>query len=292
MYIFIRDQAYRKRIERFIHLNYADYSWLYLPTDKSQIDPDVAGEVLTDDLTFQPLNMTMHYIVEAEDERPNYHYKYQSFRAIIEAIKGRQLVERQTAARIVVVSSLLGGCGKTTFARQMAELLSTTRAVLLVDLLSPARSAENMLSEHLITSRHNRSFKLSDCVQQSGGLSSVGGFFSSRDLQGVAEQDVRQGMQNLLRSSPYRDVVIDAPALPHCPSIIEIGDVNYLIRDGTRVAEERAIISGMGIVVEAFKSIQTRTDGAVLRSLPEDGDLQNYQLALRNILSEDGIYEY
>ncbi len=292
MYIFIRDEAYRKRIERFIHLNYADYNWLYLLSDSAQLDTAMSAEVLTDDLTFAPANATVHYIVEADDKRPNYHYKFQSFRRLIESIKGCQSARSElTTARIIVISSLIGGCGKTTLANQMASLMAVAHPVLLVNLLAPAQSAKDMLSEYLITSQHNRAFKLADCVEQVAGIARLGGFFDSRDLTDLAADDIKQSAQQLFRTSGYRNVIIDAPALPFCRSIIDFGDVTYLLRDATRQAEEMAIMTGMGLA-NSFKPVYMRSLEAAPRSLPSDQNLQDYRLALRNILTEDGIYEY
>ncbi len=292
MYIFIRDQEYRKRVERFINLNYADYNWLYLITDPAQLDANSATEVLTDELTFAPTNATVHYIVDADDHRPNYHYKYRSFRGLIETIKGSRATRRASPmARIVVISSLVGGCGKTTLANQMANLMAGTAPVLLVNLLAPAQSAKGMLSEHLITSQHNRAFNLADCVDQVDGIARLGGFFDNRDLLDLATDDIRQSALALFRSSGYRNVIIDAPALPHCRSIIDFGDVTYLLRDATRRSEEVAIMTGMGLG-NAFKPIYVRSPEPSARTLPTNQNLRDYRLALRNILTEDGVYEY
>ncbi len=293
MNIYIIDEAYKKRIKRFMQMHYGLSQKINLLEDLAQLDRLPARQLLTDDLSLVRPDCDVHYIVDAVDARPNYHCKHQNFKHLIEQLVGQiTAVDDAVRTRLIVVTSLVGGVGKTTVARQMAKLLGRGQPSLVVALLTPQSSGRQTLSEFVVTQRHNSHFNLANYVVNDDGVAHLSGFFSPAELSDAVLAGVFDGVRQLFAKSPYREIVIDAPPLPYCQSLVNYVDCTYLVRSEARRLEEQKIIDGLQLPLNRWQLINSRPLTRQRRSLPDLTSAAHYQEALTNILIEDGLYEY
>ncbi len=292
MNIYLFDEAYKKRVKRFIQLNYGLSQKIRLLDDLSQLDSTFSRCLLTDDLTVMRSDLELHYIVEQVDDHANHHFKYHNFRDLIAQLVGDLTISDDALTRIIVVTSLVGGVGKSTVARHIAKQLGESRQSLLLPLLTPQNSSKQTLSEFVITQRHNRQFNLANYVSTVDGVAELKGFFRAEELSDDVLKSVFSGIRQLFAKSPYREIIIDAPPLPYCQSLPDYADYTYLIRAEQRHAEERRISEGLQLSVAHWQSIINRPAHSTRRSLPDLMQRADYNEALCNILIEDGLYEY
>ncbi len=293
MNIYLLDEAYKKRVKRFIQLNYGLSQKIRLLDDLAELDSSFSSRLLTDDVTLERSDVELHYIVESVDQRPNYYFKYQNFRHLMEQLVGNLTASDDVAlTRIIAITSLVGGVGKSTVARQIAKQLSKSRPCLLLTLLQPQTSSKQTLSEFVVTQRHNKQFDLTNYVTKRDGIAELAGFFRAEELSDSVLKSVFSSVRQLFAKSPYREIIIDAPPLPYCQTLPDYVDYTYLISDAQRHAEEQNISSALQLPIAHWQTIVNRVVQPTARSLPDIIQMTDYQQALCNILIEDGLYEY
>ncbi len=294
MYIYIRDNDYKKRIKRFTQFNYSAHKSLRIIDDLNLIDSRQSNLLLTDDLSINRSDINVHHIVDGIAEGVNQHSKYQNFKQLLDQIDGRLTNSSANGrARMILVTSLVGGVGKSTVAQNITKIVGKKRHSLLLKLYAPKISSKNTLSEFVITQRHNRSFNLKDYVSVENELHQVDGFFAAEELADEVITSIFDNARNLFDASVYQEIIIDAPPLPHCKALTHLVDHVYLVRSEQRFVEEEKIVTAMQLTIKNWSQIINNVNGGKnARCLPPLDNDMAYQVALSNILIEDGLYEY
>ncbi len=294
MYFYIVDSDYKKRIKRFIQMNYARYCQLEMIDDLAALNHLSDAILITDDLTINLETVDVHYVVSSDDGRANYHYKYQNFKQLLAQLGAVSNCERRQAARIIVVTSLLGGVGKSSMARAITNMLGRSRESLLLRLFVPKCSSKQTLSQFIASQRHNNNFNLAAQTKHVDGIATLDGFFAAAELADNVLGDVFVEAKRLFDSSIYREIVVDATALPYCRSLFKFADHCYVLRSRQRRSEEAQLLADLQLDLADWQQIicSNSTDDSTLYQLPDSADRQAYQEAVRNILIEDGLYEY
>ncbi len=294
MYIFIHDNDYKKRIKRFMQLNYSANKSLHIIDDLNLIDSRQSTLLLTDDLSVNRPDLNVQYVVDGVVQGDNQHSKFQNFKQLIEQIGGNLTNENlKRKTRITLVTSLVGGVGKSTVAQNITKIIGRSGQSLLVNLFAPKTSGKNTFSEYVVTHRHNRSFDLTKHVTVENGLNRLDGFFAAEELTDTVIASVFDSIKNLFSASPYQEIIIDAPAIPYCKAMAERVDHVYLIRSEKRFAEEEQIAANMQLQMADWSQIINGVSGKPsARCLPLLDNEAAYDVALSEILIEDGLYEY
>ncbi len=247
MHIYIRDQNYKKRIKRFMQLNFSTNKNLHLLDDINQLTKIQSSLLLTDDQSIVRPDLNIHYLVDHIPQTDNQHHKFQNFRQLIEQIDNSILTMTKHKARIILVTSLVGGVGNSTVAQNIASILAKPADSLKVKLYVPKTSSKNTLSEFVITQRHNRTFDIKKHVSIENGVHQLDGFFAAEELTETVLEDIFGSVKALFNASTYRNIIIDAPPLPYCRVLPKLVDHIYLVRSEQRFNEEAQIAENMQI---------------------------------------------
>ncbi len=293
MHIYIRDQNYKSRIKRFMQLNFSANKNLQMVDDINQLANLQSNFLLTDDQSIDRPDLNVHYLVDHMPQADNQHNKFQNFRQLINQID--HSVVTTTAkqnARMILVTSLVGGVGNSTIAENIASIINKQEQTLLLKFYAPQCSSKNTLSEFIVTQQHNRGFDLKKYVSIENGVHQLDGFFSAEELAEAVLDEVFSSVRSLFNVSTYHDIIVDAPPLPYCRALTKHVDYVYLVRSEQRFNEETQIADSMQLNLANWSQIINNAPFNVKRGLPSITNHTAFQAALTDILIEDGLYEY
>ncbi len=295
MIIYIKDLAYRQRIKTFIRQNFNQYGVIELLEEwrDEYLDSDF---ILTDDNDLLVHNLPkIYYLSEQVSDSHLSIYKYQRFDQILNHIPTLSKSKTNIDFRIIAVTSLLGGAGKTKLAHSIIRNLNCHYRALYLPLLSPESTGITLSDLAFELSFGGEVPELN--FRQDNSLLMLNGFKSLSDLVHADFKEILSYLRDYLLLQGISALVIDAGNYYFSNLLADnVRDI-ICVRDYQRQTEEERIVACYNQCLKSGHFLINKHPLAKEKNhLPLLTNIENemhvFDNVVRNYLKEEGWIGY
>lgn len=237
--IHLSNKQYEKAVKRFLNYKWHLKELIEFKEEIKQIDQDEI--VLTDEAQlFNRFKNNAFLLSEKHDPAQRKIGKYMKFDHVIRSISptlSTSLLNNKKV-KLITISSVQGGVGKTSVLRHLAYHLSNIYQVSVFHLFGASKKACD-LSDFILEYKNTKKFSKDYFYVEDECKYMMNGFSNLKDVDSVDPEELYKALMHYLSSKSIDIVLFELPHLSIniCKYFIKMADYHFIVKDCRRTTD-------------------------------------------------------